>query len=68
MVVFALDAAGNNAALTLQCTATGDPSPNITWFRGGQPLGNGVAMADGSLLSETITEGVDATQGGLLYP
>jgi len=67
VVVFALDAAGNNAALSLQCTATGDPSPNITWFRGGQPLGSGVVMADGSLLIENITEGVDATRGGLLY-
>ena len=67
MVVFALDAAGNNAALSLQCTATGDPSPNITWFRGGQPLGNGVVMADGSLLIENITEVVDATRGGSLY-
>ena len=67
MVVFALDAAGNNAALSLQCTATGDPPPNITWFRGGQPLGNGVVMADGSLLIENITEGMDATRGGLLY-
>ena len=67
MVVFALDAAGNNAALSLQCTATGDPSPSITWFRGGQPLGNGVVMADGSLLIENITEGMDATRGGVSY-
>jgi len=67
VVVFALDAAGNNAALSLQCTATGDPSPDITWFRGGQPLGNGVVMADGSLFIENITEGVDATRGGLSY-
>ena len=67
MVVFALDAAGNNAALSLQCTATGDPSPNITWFRGRETLGNNVVMADGSLLIENITEGVDATRGGLLY-
>ena len=69
MVVFALDAAGNNASLSLQCTATGDPSPNITWFRGEQPqpLGNEVVMADGSLLIENITEGEDATRGGLSY-
>ena len=67
VVVFALDAAGNDASLSLQCTATGDPSPNITWFRGGQPLGNEVVMADGSLLIENITEGVDATRGGVSY-
>ena len=67
MVVFALDAAGNSASLSLQCTATGDPSPNITWFRGGEPLGNEVVMADGSLLIENITEGEDATRGGVSY-
>ena len=66
-VIFAYDAAGNNASLSLSCIAAGDPSPNIAWYREEQPLANEVVMADGSLFIENIVEGVDATRDGLLY-
>ena len=66
-VVFAYDAAGNNASLFLTCTATGNPFPDIVWYREEQNLSNEVILADGSLLIENIVEGVDATREGLLY-
>ena len=67
MVVFATDAAGNKSSLTLNCSASGNPSPNITWFREGMPLSNEMVNTNGTLLIMNITEGVDATRGGVSY-
>ena len=66
-VVFATDAAGNKSSLTLNCSASGNPSPNITWFREGMPLSNEMVNANGTLLIVNVTEGVDATRGGVSY-
>ena len=66
-VVFGYDAAGKNASLFLNCTAAGNPFPDIVWYREEQALSNEVILADGSLLIENIVEGVDATREGLLY-
>ena len=67
MVVFERDAAGNKVSLTLNCNASGDPLPTIAWYREGTRLNNELVLANGSLLIVNITEGVDATQGGVSY-
>ena len=67
MVVFERDAAGNRASLTLNCSASGDPPPTIAWYREGTRLSSDLVLASGSLFIVNITEGVDATQGGLSY-
>ena len=67
MVVFERDAAGNRASLTLNCSASGEPQPTIAWYREGTRLSSDLVLANGSLLIANITEGVDATQGGLSY-
>ena len=67
MVVFERDAAGNSASLTLNCNASGNPSPTIAWYREGTRLSNELVLANGSLVIVSITEGVDATLGGLSY-
>ena len=67
MVVFATNADMSRASLTLNCNASGDPSPTITWYREGMPLSDDLILASGSLLIVNITEGVDATRGGLSY-
>ena len=66
-MVFATDAAGNMSSLTLNCSASGNPSPDITWFREGLPLINEMVNSNGTLLIMKITEGVDATRGGVSY-
>ena len=66
-VVFATDAAGNISSLTLNCSASGNPSPNISWFREGMPLSSEMVNTNGTLLIMNITEGVDATRGGVSY-
>ena len=69
MVVFATNADMSRASLTLHCTASGDPSPTITWYRNGMTFSNRrtTVNANGTLLVVNITEGTDATQGGLSY-
>ena len=66
-MVFERDAAGNRASLTLKCNASGDPPPSIAWYREGTRLSSDLVLANGSLLIVNITEGVDATRGGLSY-
>ena len=66
-VVFATDAAGNKSSLALSCSASGNPSPNITWFREGMPLSNEMVNTNGTLLIMNITEGIDATREGVSY-
>ena len=66
-VVFATDAARNRFLLTLYCSASGNPFPNITWFREGMPLSNEMVNTNGTLLIVNVTEGVDATRGGVSY-
>ncbi len=46
----------NNSALLLNCSASGQPTPNITWYRGelgipihGMPGGRVEVLANGSL-------------------
>ena len=67
MVVFATNPDMSRASLTFYCNASGDPSPIITWYREGTRLSDNLVLASGSLLIVNITEGVDATQGGLSY-
>ena len=69
MVVFAMNADMSRASLTLNCNASGDPPPTITWYRSGTTFTNRrtTVNANGSLLIVNITEGVDATHGGLPY-
>ena len=54
--------------LVLNCSAKGDPSPTITWYRGDPPalVPDGYAL-NGSLVIPTVVEGVDASRGGILY-
>ena len=69
MVVFARNADNSRASLTLYCNATGDPAPTITWYRNGMTFNNARTTVNdnGTLLIVNITEGVDATPGGLSY-
>ena len=69
MVVFAMNADMSRASLTLYCTASGDPSLTITWYRSGTVFSNArtTVNTNGTLLIVNITEDVDATQGGLPY-
>ena len=54
--------------LVLNCTAQGDPSPSITWYRGDPPaLVPDVHVVNGSLVISTVVEGVDASRGGIPY-
>ena len=54
--------------LVLNCTAKGDPSPTITWYRGEPPaLVPDVHVVNGSLVIPTVVEGVDASRGGIPY-
>ena len=67
-MVFERDAAGNRASLTFHCMASGNPPPNITWYRGSTRLPNNLVNAStGSLHIVNITENTDATRAGLLY-
>ena len=67
MVVFATNADMSRASLTLNCNASGDPAPIITWYREGTRLSDNLILANGSLLIVNITEGVDATRAGTSY-
>ena len=68
VLVFERDAAGNRVSLTLNCIASGNPPPNITWYRGSTRLSNNLVNAStGSLHIVNITENTDATRAGLLY-
>ena len=69
MVVFATNADGSRASLTLYCNASGDPPPAITWYRSGMTFSNArtTVNPNGTLVIVNITVDVDATRGGLLY-
>ena len=67
VIVVERDAAGNRVSLTLNCMASGDPPPNITWYRGSTRLPNNLVNANGTLHIVNITENTDATRAGLLY-
>ena len=54
------------ANLILPCGVTGDPTPTITWYRGATILTDEFVTSDGSLVMN-VTEGVDASQSGVLY-
>ena len=43
------------------------PLPTIAWYREGTRLSDDLVLASGSLLIVNITEGRDATRGGLSY-
>ena len=54
--------------LLLNCSAKGDPSPTITWYKGDPPaLVPDVHVVNGSLVIPTVVEGVDASRGGIPY-
>ena len=67
LVVFELNADMSRASLVLNCSASGDPPPNIAWYREGMPLSDELVLGNGSLLIVNITENTDATRGGLSY-
>ena len=70
MVVFATNADMSRASLTLNCNASGDPSPTITWYRNGMSLSTNqrvIINANGTLRIANITENTDATRGGVSY-
>ena len=68
MVVYATNADGSRASLTLYCNASGDPFPTLTWYRSGSTFNNArTTVTNGTLVIVNITEGVDATPGGLPY-
>ena len=57
-----------NTSLVLKCSAQGDPSPTITWYRGEPPaLVSDGHMVNGSLVITSVVEGVDASRGGIRY-
>ena len=66
--VFAMDAEGNPVTLTLQCGATGSPTPTITWFRDGTVVdAMFVNATTGFLVVENIMEGEFASAAGVPY-
>ena len=67
IVVFGRDAAGGRASLTLNCMISGVPSPTIAWYRAGTRLSEDFVLTNGSLHIVEITEGRDATRGGVSY-
>ena len=67
IVVFGRDAAGGRASLTLNCMTSGVPSPTIAWYRAGTRLSEDFVLTNGSLHIVEITEGRDATRGGVSY-
>ena len=70
MVVFATNADGSRASLTLYCNASGSPTPTITWFRNGASLSLDQRIsrnANGTLHIANITENPDAARAGTRY-
>ena len=70
MVVFATNTDMSRASLTLNCTASEDPSPVITWYRNEMSLSTNQRVtinANGTLHIANITENTDATRGGVSY-
>ena len=64
-VVAIRDAANNPASFSLECQVTGNPTPTITWFRGGTVIDG----ATGTTLTvgPNIVEGTDVTIAGVEY-
>ena len=56
------------ANIVLRCRVTGDPTPNVTWYRWNTPVDSGFVLSDGTLaLNITIGGGSDASEEGVLY-
>ena len=66
-VVFEVDVSGERDNLTLNCNASGDPVPNITWFRDDGIEVDTVFVQNGTLFIESITEGDYASRDGVNY-
>ena len=63
-VVPEMEANGDPASFSLQCQVTGDPTPTITWFRGGNKIDGETAT---TLTVDPIVAGTDATIAGVEY-
>ena len=63
-VVPELEANDAPASFSLQCQVTGDPTPTITWFRGGIKIDGETAA---TLTVSPIVAGTDATIAGVEY-
>ena len=58
------EANGDPASFSLQCQVTGNPTPTITWFRGGIKIDGETADM---LTVSPIVVGTDATVAGVEY-
>ena len=62
-----------NQEVTFQCTATGNPAPNIKWIKDGQPVGNGDILSFKAKRSDsgkywcTAENGLDVTVNASAY-
>ena len=63
-VVPEMEANGDRASFSLQCQVTGNPTPTITWFRGGIKIDGETAA---TLTVDPIVAGTDATIAGVEY-
>ena len=63
-VVPKMETNGDPASFSLQCQVTGNPTPTITWFRGGIKIKGKTAA---TLTVNPIVAGTDATIAGVEY-
>ena len=63
-VVAVTDVNGNPASFSLQCQVTGNPTPTITWFRGGSMIEGETGT---TLTVDSIVVGTDVTIEGVEY-
>ena len=57
---------GLTGNLVLHCSASGDPTPTISWFMEGAPIDSSFVTTDNTLVLP-VTQGVEATRTGVLY-